>query len=38
LPRKFLFDQSEVVTDQIKNLFHRQQSDSVSPKLGFLET
>jgi hypothetical protein len=30
---KLLLDQNEVVTDKIKNLFDRQQRDSVSPKL-----
>jgi len=33
LPREFLLDQSEIVADQIKNLFDRQQRDGVSPKL-----
>jgi hypothetical protein len=32
LSRKFLFDQDQVLPDQIKNLFGRQQSDGVSPK------
>ena len=31
LPREFLFDQNEVVADEIKNLFDRQQSDGVLP-------
>jgi hypothetical protein len=31
LPRKLLFDQNEVVADQIKYLFDRQQRDGVSP-------
>jgi hypothetical protein len=30
---KLLLDQNEVVTDKIKNLFDRQQRDSVSPEL-----
>jgi hypothetical protein len=30
---KLLFDQDKVVTDKIKNLFDRQQRDSVSPEL-----
>jgi hypothetical protein len=39
LPCKFLFDQNEVVTNQIKNLFDRQQGDSTSPELTlFRET
>lgn len=33
LPREFLLDQREIVADQIKNLFDRQQRDGVSPKL-----
>jgi hypothetical protein len=33
LPREFLLDKSEIVADQIKNLFDRQQRDGVSPKL-----
>ena len=33
LPREFFLDQSEIVTDKIKNLFDRQQRDGVSPKL-----
>jgi hypothetical protein len=33
LARKFLLDKSEIVADQIKNLFDRQQGDGVSPKL-----
>jgi hypothetical protein len=31
LPRKLLFDQNEVVADQIKYLFDRQQRDGMSP-------
>lgn len=31
LPRKFLFDQNEVVADQIKYLLDRQQRDGASP-------
>jgi hypothetical protein len=33
LPRQFFLDKSEIVADQIKNLFDRQQRDGVSPKL-----
>lgn len=33
LPREFFLDQNEIVADQIKNLFDRQQRDGVSPKL-----
>ena len=33
LPREFLLDKSEIVADQIKNLFDRQQRDGVSLKL-----
>ncbi len=33
LPREFFLDKSEIVADQIKNLFDRQQRDGVSPKL-----
>ena len=33
LTREFLLDKSEIVADQIKNLFDRQQGDGVSPKL-----
>jgi len=33
LPREFFLDQREIVADQIKNLFDRQQRDGVSPKL-----
>ena len=33
LPREFLLDKSEIVADQIKNLFDRQQRDGMSPKL-----
>jgi hypothetical protein len=33
LPREFFLDQGEIVPDQIKNLFDRQQRDGVSPKL-----
>jgi len=33
LPREFFLDQCEIVADQIKNLFDRQQRDGVSPKL-----
>jgi hypothetical protein len=33
LPREFLLDKSEIVADQIKNLFDRQQRDGFSPKL-----
>src|SRR5580693_2682076 len=39
LPREFLLDQHEVVADQIKNLFDRQQGDCASPELTlFIET
>jgi hypothetical protein len=31
LTRKFLFDQNEVIADQIKYLFDRQQRDGMSP-------
>jgi hypothetical protein len=31
LPREFLFYENEVVTDQIKYLFDRQQRDGMSP-------
>jgi len=31
LPREFFLDKSEIVTDQIKNLFDRQQRDGVCP-------
>jgi hypothetical protein len=31
LPRELLFDKNEVVADQIKNFFGRQQRDGVSP-------
>jgi hypothetical protein len=31
LPHEFLFDQNEVVADEIKYLFDRQQRDGVSP-------
>jgi hypothetical protein len=33
LAREFFLDKSEIVADQIKNLFDRQQGDGVSPKL-----
>jgi hypothetical protein len=33
LPREFFLDQNEIVADQIKNLFDRQQRDGISPKL-----
>jgi hypothetical protein len=33
LPREFLLDQREIVADQIKNLFDRQQRDGLSPVL-----
>jgi len=33
LPREFFLDKSEIVADQIKNLFDRQQRDGVPPKL-----
>lgn len=33
LPRELFLDQNEIVADQIKNLFDRQQRDGVSPKL-----
>jgi hypothetical protein len=33
LPREFFLDKREVVADQIKNLFDRQQRDGVSPVL-----
>src|SRR5439155_20101163 len=33
LARQFLFDQQEVVADQIKNLFSREQGDGESPEL-----
>ena len=39
LPCKLLFDQNEVIADQLKNLFDRQQGDGVSPELTlFVET
>ena len=33
LPREFFLDQREIIADQIKNLFDRQQRDGVFPKL-----
>jgi hypothetical protein len=33
LPHEFLLDKNEIVPDQIKNLFDRQQRDGVTPKL-----
>jgi hypothetical protein len=33
LASKFFFDQNEVVADQIKNLFHREQRDGLPPGL-----
>jgi hypothetical protein len=33
LPREFFLDKREIVADQIKNLFDRQQPDGVSPVL-----
>jgi hypothetical protein len=33
LPREFFLDQREIVADQIKNPFDRQQRDGESPKL-----
>src|SRR5260370_6976527 len=33
LARELFFDQEEVVTDEIENLFSRQKRDGVSPKL-----
>src|SRR5260370_40607922 len=33
LARELFFDQEEVVTDEIENLFSRQKSDGLSPKL-----
>jgi len=33
LPRELFLDQNEIVADQIKNLFDRQQRDGISPKL-----
>ena len=33
LTREFLLNKSEIVADQIKNLFDRQKGDGVSPKL-----
>ena len=33
LSREFFLDKCEIVADQIKNLFDRQQRDGVSPKL-----
>jgi len=33
LPREFFLDKREIVADQIKNLFDRQQRDGVSPEL-----
>jgi hypothetical protein len=31
LPRELLFDQDEVVANEIKNLFGREQRDGLSP-------
>jgi hypothetical protein len=31
LPREFFLDQNEIVANEIKNLFSREQRDSVSP-------
>jgi hypothetical protein len=31
LPRELLFDQNEIVADEIKNLFSREQRDGLSP-------
>jgi hypothetical protein len=31
LPREFLFDQDEIVADEIKNFFGREQRDGLSP-------
>src|SRR5205807_9982409 len=36
LPRKLFFDQEEVVANEIKNLFSREQRDGKSPNLAFV--
>jgi hypothetical protein len=35
LARQLFLDENEIVADEIENLFGRQQSDGVSPKLVF---